>query len=63
MSVDLQETWLPDDRSFRVAYVTGEHERERLILEHLAQVRLIARRIQERLPDNIGLEDLVSTWH
>ena len=36
-------------------------ERERLILEHLPQVRLIARRIQERLPDNISLDDLVST--
>jgi RNA polymerase sigma factor for flagellar operon FliA len=36
-------------------------ERERLILEHLPQVRLIARRIQERLPDSISLEDLVST--
>jgi RNA polymerase sigma factor for flagellar operon FliA len=38
-----------------------ELERERLILEHLPQVRLIARRIQERLPENISLEDLVST--
>jgi RNA polymerase sigma factor FliA len=36
-------------------------ERERLILEHLPQVRLIARRIQERLPENIALEDLIST--
>jgi RNA polymerase sigma factor for flagellar operon FliA len=44
-----------------VAGVVGDHERERLILEHLPQVRLIARRIQERLPDNIGLEDLEST--
>ena len=35
-------------------------ERERLILEHLPQVRLIARRIQERLPDSISLDDLVS---
>src|SRR5690349_19398596 len=35
--------------------------RERLILEHLPQVRLIARRIQERLPENVTLEDLVST--
>jgi RNA polymerase sigma factor for flagellar operon FliA len=35
-------------------------ERERLILEHLPQVRLIARRIRDRLPDNVGLEDLVS---
>lgn len=39
----------------------GEEERERLILQHLPQVRLIARRIQERLPENISLEDLVST--
>jgi RNA polymerase sigma factor FliA len=35
-------------------------ERERLILEHLPQVRLIARRIHERLPRNVSLEDLVS---
>src|SRR3954451_4578607 len=39
----------------------SESERERLILEHLPQVRLIARRIQERLPENVSLEDLVST--
>ena len=39
----------------------GEDERERLILEHLPQVRLIARRIQERLPENVALDDLVST--
>jgi RNA polymerase sigma factor for flagellar operon FliA len=36
-------------------------ERERLILEHLPQVRLIARRIHERLPESVCLEDLVST--
>jgi RNA polymerase sigma factor for flagellar operon FliA len=47
--------------SNRVLEIIGDHERERLILEHLPQVRLIARRIQERLPENIGLEDLVST--
>jgi RNA polymerase sigma factor for flagellar operon FliA len=41
--------------------VLKEDERERLILEHLPQVRLIARRIQERLPESICLEDLVST--
>src|SRR5512140_1138411 len=38
-----------------------DEERERLILEHLPQVRLIARRIQERLPENVSLDDLVST--
>jgi RNA polymerase sigma factor FliA len=34
--------------------------REELILEHLPQVRLIARKIHERLPDSISLDDLVS---
>jgi RNA polymerase sigma factor FliA len=36
-------------------------EREHLILEHLPQVRLIARRIHDRLPESVSLEDLVST--
>ena len=36
-------------------------QREQLILEHLPQVRLIARRIHERLPDNISIDDLIST--
>ena len=36
-------------------------ERERLILEHLPQVRLIARRIHERLPSSVSLDDLIST--
>ncbi len=35
--------------------------REALVLEHLPQVRLIARRIHDRLPDHIPLEDLIST--
>ena len=39
----------------------AESERERLILEHLPQVRLIARRIQERLPESVSLDDLIST--
>jgi RNA polymerase sigma factor for flagellar operon FliA len=36
-------------------------EREELILEHLPQVRLIARRIHDRLPESVSLDDLVST--
>ena len=36
-------------------------ERERQILEHLPQVRLIARRIHERLPESVVLDDLIST--
>jgi len=36
-------------------------DRETLILEHLPQVRLIARRIHERLPGSVSLDDLIST--
>jgi RNA polymerase sigma factor for flagellar operon FliA len=36
-------------------------EREQLILEHLPQVRLIARRIHDRLPESVSMDDLVST--
>lgn len=45
--------------SFPVEEVSGE-ERDRLIIEHLPQVRLIARKIHERLPDTIALDDLLS---
>jgi RNA polymerase sigma factor for flagellar operon FliA len=46
------------------AYGLGMHtaeQREELILEHLPQVRLIARRIHDRLPESVSLDDLVST--
>jgi RNA polymerase sigma factor FliA len=47
------------------AYVKNEEftadTREALILENLPQVQLIARRIHERLPESVSLEDLVST--
>ena len=36
-----------------------EEERERLLMEQLPQVRYIARRIHERLPRHVPLEDLV----
>jgi RNA polymerase sigma factor for flagellar operon FliA len=39
----------------------ADEDRERLILEHLPQVKLIARRIHERLPESVNLDDLVST--
>ena len=48
-------------------YYTGQEtaaaaaaERERLILEHLPQVWLIARRIHGRLPESVSLDDLIS---
>jgi RNA polymerase sigma factor for flagellar operon FliA len=42
------------------ALEAGTVERERLILDHLPQVRLIARRIRNRLPEHVSLDDLVS---
>ena len=45
---------------YQVAERTAD-EREQLILDHLPQVRLIARRIHERLPESVCLDDLVST--
>jgi len=38
----------------------SDDERERLILEHIPQVRLIARKIHERVPDSICFDDLMS---
>ena len=40
--------------------VISPQKREELILEHLPQVRLIARRIHERIPRTISLDDLIS---
>ncbi|HEY7335626.1 MAG TPA: FliA/WhiG family RNA polymerase sigma factor [Bryobacteraceae bacterium] len=40
--------------------IVSSEERDRLIMEHLAQVRLIARRIHERLPESVNLDDLIS---
>jgi RNA polymerase sigma factor for flagellar operon FliA len=48
-------------QSYAVSDAISDDERERLILQHLPQVRLIARRIQERLPETICLDDLIST--
>ena len=35
-------------------------EQERVLLEHLPIVRFLARRIHERLPQHVDIEDLVS---
>ncbi len=47
-------------RSFHTSGFSPER-REQLILEHLGQVQLIARRIHERLPEHVPLDDLIST--
>lgn len=41
-------------------FETREAKRERLILEHLPQVHLIAGRLKEKVPDNVALDDLIS---
>lgn len=46
---------------YRTAEAAGTGERDRLILENLPQVRLIARRIHDKLPESVSLEDLIST--
>ncbi|MCS7026681.1 MAG: FliA/WhiG family RNA polymerase sigma factor [Bryobacteraceae bacterium] len=46
--------------SYQPSSQVEAQDREQLILEHLPQVRLIARRIHERLPDSVSLEDLIS---
>jgi RNA polymerase sigma factor for flagellar operon FliA len=49
--------------SFTAEEVSTEftaEEREQAILDHLPQVRMIARRIHERLPEHINIDDLIS---
>jgi len=41
--------------------ILAADERQALILANLPQVQLIARRIHDRLPESVSLEDLVST--
>ena len=64
---------LPEVPGFAVAYKPGRsstapggldlmsaQEREQLLMEHLPTVRYLARRIHERLPQHVELDDLVS---
>ena len=46
--------------AYATAAALSPDERERLILEHMPQVNWIASRIQEKLPPNIQLDDLIS---
>jgi len=46
--------------SYSGSAAESSSERERLILEHLPQVRFVATRIHEKLPDSTTLEDLIS---
>ena len=70
---DAALTSLPDVPGFATAYKGGRaaagstsldqmttQEREQLLMEHLPTVRYLARRIHERLPQHVELDDLVS---
>jgi RNA polymerase sigma factor for flagellar operon FliA len=46
-------------RAYETVAHIDEEERNRLLLEQLPQVRYIARRIHDRLPQSVCLEDLV----
>lgn len=43
-----------------VAPVLSNVERDRLLLDHMSTVRFVARRIHERLPQHVELDDLIS---
>ncbi|MBV8845413.1 MAG: FliA/WhiG family RNA polymerase sigma factor [Bryobacterales bacterium] len=51
---------VPNPYEEQPAIAVSSEERDQLILEHLPQVRLIARRIHERLPESVSLDDLIS---
>jgi RNA polymerase sigma factor for flagellar operon FliA len=50
--------FMPLDQATSVA--SEATERDRLLLEHLPTVRYVARRIHERLPQHVELDDLIS---
>jgi RNA polymerase sigma factor for flagellar operon FliA len=47
--------------AYQTTVAMPSEERDRLIIENLPQVRLIARRIHDKLPESVSLDDLVST--
>jgi RNA polymerase sigma factor for flagellar operon FliA len=51
---------VPPTLPLAAANDTADVQRERMLLEHLPTVRYIARRIHDRLPQHVELDDLVS---
>jgi RNA polymerase sigma factor for flagellar operon FliA len=58
---DLSSTYRVGARGYEATPTISREERDRLILENLPQVRLIARRIHDKLPESVILDDLIST--
>jgi len=50
----------PAGRASPAGAAISDEERERMMLEHMPAVRWMARRIHERLPQHVDMEDLVS---
>ncbi len=46
-------------KSYNVACIENEEERNQLILDHLPMIKFIATRIANRLPPNVQVEDLI----
>jgi RNA polymerase sigma factor FliA len=61
-ALDLNSEYIAEGMPSTTAGAVGVDaaERDRLLVEHLPNVRFIARRIHERLPQHVDLEDLVS---
>ena len=60
MAVDTAGERTPSAMPTSIPVITAT-EREQLILENMPQVKLIARRIHDRVPNSISLDDLIST--
>ena len=60
-STSFEGTREPDEAtSSDLSAEIAEPDRDRLLLEHLPTVRYLARRIHERLPQHVELDDLIS---
>ena len=51
---------MPSSAPLSAVRIDPVADREHLILDHLSQVKLIATRIHEKLPQSVGLDDLIS---
>lgn len=61
MSAAAAVTYYPVSNPLQPGAALSAEEREQLILAHVPQVRHIARRLRQRLPESVSIEDLVST--
>ena len=59
-SSEAQKAVVPHGYSLEMSDALTKGEQERLLLEQLPIVRFLARRIHERLPQHVEMEDLVS---